>query len=55
MVRLAAHELREFFDEYIALLNRYKHRPGTSSPDARMVATRLLMFPLPRPDGRADR
>ena len=55
VVRLAAHELREFFDEYIALLNRYKQRPGTSSPDARMVAARLLMFPLPRPDGRADR
>lgn len=46
VVRLAAHELREFFDEYIALLNRYKQRPGTDSPSARTVATRLLVFPL---------
>jgi DNA-binding transcriptional ArsR family regulator len=54
MVRLAPHEVREFFDEYIALLNRYKQRPGTDSPDARMVAARLLMFPLPHPDGQAE-
>jgi hypothetical protein len=54
VVRLAAHELREFFDEYIALLNRYKQRPGTDSSGTRMVATRLLAFLLPRPGGQAD-
>ncbi|MGW5867979.1 ArsR/SmtB family transcription factor [Streptomyces sp. NPDC055239] len=46
-IRLTLPELREFFEEYIALLNRYK-RPDTDTPaDARTVLTRLLAFPAP--------
>ncbi|WP_371526837.1 helix-turn-helix domain-containing protein [Streptomyces sp. NBC_01283] len=44
-IRLTLRELREFFEEYIALLNRYK-RPDTETPaEARTVLTRLLAFP----------
>lgn len=45
-VRLAAGEVREFFDAYIALLNRYRQRAEVPS-GARTVATRLLLFPRP--------
>lgn len=46
-IRLTLPELREFFEEYIALLNRYK-RPDTETPaDARTVLTRFLAFPAP--------
>ncbi|GAA3135207.1 ArsR/SmtB family transcription factor [Streptomyces rectiviolaceus] len=48
-IRLTLPELREFFEEYIALLNRYK-RPDAETPaDARTVLTRLLAFPAPTP------
>ncbi|MFG2502047.1 helix-turn-helix domain-containing protein [Streptomyces sp. NPDC048441] len=48
-IRLTLPELREFFEEYIALLNRYK-RPDAETPaDARTVLTRLLAFPAPAP------
>jgi hypothetical protein len=44
-IRLTLPELQEFFEEYIALLNRYK-RPETDTPDdARTVLTRFLAFP----------
>ncbi|WP_128374953.1 winged helix-turn-helix domain-containing protein [Streptomyces cavernae] len=44
-VRLTLPELREFFEEYIALLNRYQ-RPETETPSgARTVLTRFLAFP----------
>jgi DNA-binding transcriptional ArsR family regulator len=39
-------ELAEFFEEYIALLNRYK-RTGPLPPDARTVFTRFVAFPAP--------
>lgn len=46
-IRLTLPELRQFFEEYIALLNRYK-RPDAETPaDARTVLTRLLAFPAP--------
>ncbi|AZM55919.1 transcriptional regulator [Streptomyces sp. WAC 01529] len=46
-IRLTLPELREFFEEYIALLNRYK-RPAADTPaDARTVLTRFLAFPAP--------
>lgn len=46
-IRLTLPELRAFFAEYIALLNRYK-RPDAETPaDARTVLTRLLAFPAP--------
>ncbi|MEU6672554.1 helix-turn-helix domain-containing protein [Streptomyces sp. NPDC046925] len=48
-IRLTLPELRAFFEEYIALLNRYK-RPDAETPaDARTVLTRLLAFPAPEP------
>ncbi|MFD7205429.1 helix-turn-helix domain-containing protein [Streptomyces sp. NPDC059893] len=51
-IRLTLPELRTFFEEFIALLNRYK-RPDRETPDgARTVLTRLLAFPAPtRADG----
>ncbi|MEV7195617.1 helix-turn-helix domain-containing protein [Streptomyces sp. NPDC093510] len=46
-IRLTLPELHEFFEEYIALLNRYK-RPDTDTPaDAHTVLTRFLAFPAP--------
>ncbi|MEV0120298.1 helix-turn-helix domain-containing protein [Streptomyces sp. NPDC050703] len=49
-IRLSLTELHEFFEEYIALLNRYK-RPDRDTPaDARTVFTRFLAFPAPRDD-----
>ncbi|WP_405478035.1 ArsR family transcriptional regulator [Streptomyces sp. NBC_00009] len=56
MIRLTLPELRAFFEEFIALLNRYK-RPDSETPDgARTVLTRLLAFPAPAraDDTRAD-
>ncbi|MEV6700642.1 helix-turn-helix domain-containing protein [Streptomyces sp. NPDC051453] len=55
-IRLTLPELHTFFEEFIALLNRYK-RPDSETPDgAHIVLTRLLAFPAPtRADGtRAD-
>jgi len=46
-IRLTLPELREFFEEYIALLNRYKRPEAETPPDARTVHTRLLAFPSP--------
>ncbi len=52
-IRLTLPELREFFEEYIALLNRYK-RPAADTPaEARTVLTRLLAFPAPAPTAQA--
>ncbi|MEV0323154.1 ArsR/SmtB family transcription factor [Streptomyces sp. NPDC050658] len=48
-IRLTLPELREFFEEYIALLNRYKRPEAETPPDARTVLTRLLAFPAPAP------
>ena len=46
-VRLTLPELREFFEEYIALLNRYKRPESDTPPGARTVLTRFLAFPAP--------
>jgi hypothetical protein len=52
-IRLSLPELHEFFEEYIALLNRYK-RPDRDTPaDARTVLTRFWAFPAPR-DSREE-
>ncbi|GGV61431.1 transcriptional regulator [Streptomyces longisporoflavus] len=48
-IRLTLPELREFFEEYIALLNRYKRPEAETPADARTVLTRLLAFPAPEP------
>ncbi|TDC13237.1 ArsR family transcriptional regulator, partial [Streptomyces sp. 8K308] len=44
-VRLTADELRELFEAYIALLNRYKRPEAETPPGARTVYTRFLAFP----------
>ncbi|TXS06661.1 ArsR family transcriptional regulator [Streptomyces sp. col6] len=41
-------ELRAFFEEYIALMNRYRRPGAETAPGARTVHTRLLAFPAPR-------
>ncbi|MEU5252571.1 hypothetical protein [Streptomyces longwoodensis] len=47
-------ELRAFFEEYVALLNRYK-RPGADTPPgARTVLTRMIAFPAPAVDDDRD-
>ncbi|MCS7477381.1 ArsR/SmtB family transcription factor [Umezawaea endophytica] len=47
-VRLAMEELGAFFEDYLALLNRYQ-RPDEDVPsDARTVLTRFIAFPDPR-------
>ncbi|THC44395.1 helix-turn-helix domain-containing protein [Streptomyces sp. A1499] len=51
-IRLNLAELHEFFEEHIALLNRYK-RPDRDTPaDARTVLTRFLVFPAPRDNSK---
>ncbi|MEU1513734.1 helix-turn-helix domain-containing protein [Streptomyces sp. NPDC005811] len=46
-IRLTLPELREFFEEYIALLNRYKRPEAETPPGARTVLTRLFAHPAP--------
>ncbi|WP_254648938.1 hypothetical protein [Streptomyces sp. GbtcB7] len=46
-IRLTLPELRAFFEEYIALLNRYKRPEADTPPGARTVLTRFLAFPAP--------
>ncbi|MFF1439434.1 ArsR/SmtB family transcription factor [Streptomyces sp. NPDC058295] len=49
-IRLTLPELRDFFEEYIALLNRYK-RPESATPaGARTLLTRFLAFPVASSD-----
>ena len=51
-IRLTLDELRDFFEEYIRLLNRYK-RPDAATPlGARTVLTRFFAFPAPFTDRR---
>ncbi|MEV0094405.1 helix-turn-helix domain-containing protein [Streptomyces sp. NPDC050738] len=44
-IRLTLPELREFFEEYITLLNRYKRPESRTPAGARTVHTRLMAFP----------
>ncbi|WP_427919609.1 ArsR/SmtB family transcription factor [Streptomyces sp. cg40] len=46
-IRLTVPELGAFFEEYIALLNRYKRPEAETPADARTVLTRFLAFPAP--------
>jgi hypothetical protein len=48
-IRLTLPELRRFFEEYIALLNRYKRSESETPPEARTLLTRFLAFPAPAP------
>ncbi|MFH8610116.1 ArsR/SmtB family transcription factor [Streptomyces sp. NPDC018029] len=47
-IRLTLSELHAFFEEYIALLNRYKRPEADTPADARTVLTRFLAFPAPK-------
>ncbi|MGW6896873.1 helix-turn-helix domain-containing protein [Streptomyces sp. NBC_01727] len=46
-IRLTLPELHAFFEEFIALMNRYKRPDADIPPGARTVHTRLLAFPAP--------
>ncbi|MDI2130761.1 ArsR/SmtB family transcription factor [Yinghuangia seranimata] len=48
-IHVTSSELADFFEEFIALVNRYKRPDGTLPPDARTVMTRFLAFPAPSP------
>jgi len=52
-IRLTPPELRAFFEEYIALLNRYKRAEAETPAGARTVLTRFLAFPAPLIDADA--
>lgn len=52
-IRLTLDELRDFFEEYIGLLNRYKRPDDATPPGGRTVLTRFFAFPAPFTD-RAD-
>ncbi|WP_329540225.1 ArsR/SmtB family transcription factor [Streptomyces sp. NBC_01358] len=54
-LRLTLPELQQFFEEYIALMNRYKRPEGETPPGARTVHTRLLAFPGPGEDATDPR
>ncbi|MGW3308530.1 ArsR/SmtB family transcription factor [Streptomyces sp. NPDC001073] len=53
-IRLTPAELGAFFEEYIALLNRYKRPEAETPTGARTVLTRFLAFPAPLIDADAD-
>ncbi|MER5199084.1 winged helix-turn-helix domain-containing protein [Streptomyces sp. NPDC002755] len=48
-IRLTLPELQDFFEEYIALLNRYKRPASATPPGARTLLTRFLAFPASSP------
>jgi DNA-binding transcriptional ArsR family regulator len=47
-IEVSLEELRKFFEEYIALLYRYKRPDGDLPPGARTVQTRFFAYPEPR-------
>lgn len=53
-IQVTPAELREFFEEFIALLNRYKRAEGELPPGARTVLTRFLAFPAPEASEAPD-
>ncbi|NUU25926.1 MAG: helix-turn-helix transcriptional regulator [Streptomycetaceae bacterium] len=53
-VQVTPEELAALFEEFIALLNRYKRTGDTLPPDVRTVQTRFLAFPAVAPDADAD-
>lgn len=46
-ITVTLEELVRFFEDYIALLNRYQRDPGDVPDGARVVITRFLGFPAP--------
>jgi DNA-binding transcriptional ArsR family regulator len=49
-IEVTLEELRQFFEDYIALLYRYKPAEGQASPGARVVQARFFAFPDPDSD-----
>lgn len=45
-VRVTPGELLAFFEEYIALINKYAHRDEPARAGTRPIAARLLAFPI---------
>jgi DNA-binding transcriptional ArsR family regulator len=48
-IEVTPEELRQFFEEYIALLYRYKRPEGAVPPGARVMQTRFFAYPEPEP------
>jgi DNA-binding transcriptional ArsR family regulator len=48
-IHVTAGELKEFFEEYINLLQRYQPPAGRASPGARPVVTSFMAYPAPPP------
>ncbi|WP_067142299.1 ArsR/SmtB family transcription factor [Microtetraspora malaysiensis] len=46
-MRLTVDELKEFLEEYVKLLYRYKRPDEETPPGARVVLARMLAFPAP--------
>lgn len=44
-IRVTPEQLRDFFEDYIALLGRYQPGPEETDPESRTVQTRFLAFP----------
>lgn len=49
-ITVTLQELEEFFEGYIALLQRYQRPPEQTPAEARTVVTSFLGFPAPSPD-----
>jgi predicted ArsR family transcriptional regulator len=55
LIRVTLEELAQFFEDYLALLNRYNRPPDQAPDNARVVHTRFLAFPdLPQGPGDAE-
>ncbi|GAA4504657.1 helix-turn-helix domain-containing protein [Actinoallomurus oryzae] len=54
LLHLTLDEVREFFEEYIRLVNRFKRDAGDVPEDARPVYARFLAFPAIDPDPDPD-
>lgn len=46
-IRLSLDELKDFFEDYLALLKRYQRDPEETPPGSRTVLTRFIAFPDP--------
>ncbi|GAA4237958.1 helix-turn-helix domain-containing protein [Actinomadura meridiana] len=53
-IRVTLDELREFFEEYIRLLNRYKRPDDETPPGARTMLTRFFAFPAMTEDDEQE-
>jgi len=49
-LHLTQEELKRFFDDYMALVKRYRHAVDAVSPDARELRVRFIAFAEPDPE-----